>query len=68
MKRSVTVVGVGLQPQDLLCPGVSHWGDWDLGADTGQMEHLSSAAGGIHTAHMCVYFPLTKLHPDEPEG
>lgn len=29
---SVTVTGVGLQPQGFICPGASSWGNWDPGA------------------------------------
>lgn len=37
-----------LQPQGLMCPGASNWGDWD-------QKCLSAAAGGIHNVHMCIY-------------
>lgn len=47
--ESVSAAGMWQQPQGLVCPGTSNWGDWDPGA-----EYLSLAAGGTHTVHVSV--------------
>ena len=61
---SAPATGVGLQPQGLICPDDSNWGDWDPGAAAGQTECLSLAAGGIQVVCVYIYvFLLVYLLP-----
>lgn len=40
---------------DHMALDASKWGDWDLGADTGQTGCLSLVTRGIHLVYMCIY-------------
>lgn len=51
----------GLQPQRLICPSASSWGDWEPRATTETNECLSPAAEGIHLAGS--HFPARDILP-----
>ena len=51
----------------LVCPFDSNWGEWEPGEGAGQIECLSSTAGGIHTAHVCIYSLTMPLHLAQPD-
>lgn len=67
VKWSVSAAGMGLWPQGLHHPGASNWGDWYLGAATGQTVSDPTCWGELHCKYMYICFILMYMHPDETE-
>lgn len=68
---SVCVVCVsgtgGPQPQMLVCPGASNWGDWDPGVRKPRVWARELLQGSTLCMHTCVFL-LTEIQPKRGRG
>lgn len=62
VKESSTAAAAGWQPQRLLCPRASSWGNWEPRATPETAECLSPVAEGIHLAGS--HFPAGDILPE----
>lgn len=57
----------GLQPQGLVCPGASDWGDWDPGVRKPSVSAGELLEGSNLCMHTCVFL-LTEIQPKRGRG